>query len=131
MCACKMNTRRLAAKSYTRLSSRFRTNSTATEWDNVLHGTQTQAAGWSTNLANSAGPTDLAAILWVISRPIIRTRGLRSAFVDRRIRGGTNVEFGELVKLDVDLVLRSAFTLSLDFFGLSSAVILDIQGHNK
>lgn len=45
-------------------------------------------------------------------------RHARGAAVDRSVRGCADVEFGELVEFDVDLVLGVAFTLGLDPPGL-------------
>ena len=53
---------------------------------------------------------------------VFRAReGIRDACrtaVDGRVRGSTDVEFGELVEFDIHLVLRVAFALGLDFLGL-------------
>jgi len=45
-------------------------------------------------------------------------RHARGATVDRCVRGCADVEFGELVEFDVDLVLGVAFALGLDLPGL-------------
>lgn len=50
--------------------------------------------------------------------PVERTRHGRRARVDGRVGRGADVELGELVELDVDLVLWAALALSLDFLCL-------------
>lgn len=47
-----------------------------------------------------------------------RIRDACRTAVDRSVRGGTDVEFGKLVELDVHLVMRVALALGLDFPGL-------------
>lgn len=81
---------------------------------------QTQAAGRSADLCDLGYPADGSLVLLVIlgAREGVRRAG--RAAVDRSVGRSADVELGELVELDFDIVLRVAFTLRFDLAGLVS-----------
>ena len=79
---------------------------------------QPDPARWSTNFANLTNLADLALKLRMIFRTIKRTSHIGRTAIYRRMRRSADVEFSELIKFNVDLVLWTSFTLRLDLFGL-------------
>ena len=84
----------------------------------LLGRKQPDPACGSTNLANLADLTNLSLEPGVIFRTIERTGDTRRATIYWRMRSSTNVEFSELIKFNVNLVLRTSFALGLDFLCL-------------
>ena len=58
---------------------------------------------------------------------IIRAHDTRRTTVYRRVRRSANVEFGELVELNVNLILRTPLALRLYFLGLELIRIKNSQ----
>lgn len=75
---------------------------------------QTQATGRCTDLCDVGDPVHAALVLLVVLGAGERIRHERRATEDRGMRGGTDVEFGEGVKVDLNLVRWVALALSLD-----------------
>jgi hypothetical protein len=75
---------------------------------------QAQAARRRTNLDHVAHAAHLALVAGVVLGAVIGARRRRRAVVDGRVRRGAHVELGELVVLDVELVVRVALAARLD-----------------
>lgn len=83
-----------------------------------LSSEQPNSARWSTNLANLTNPADLSLELRMIFRTVKRTGDTWGAAIYWRVRRSADVEFSELIKLNVNLVLRTSFALGLDLLCL-------------
>lgn len=70
------------------------------------------------DLADLAHHTYRSLVLGVVLGPIKRTLLERCAAVDGRVAGRADLEFGELVKLDLNSVMRVPLALSLGLFRL-------------
>lgn len=73
------------------------------------------------HLADLAHDAHGALVLGVVLGPVKRALLERGAAVDRRVAGRANLEFGKLVKLDLDCVVRVPLALRLCLAGLSSS----------
>lgn len=78
--------------------------------------------GHITHLAN------LSLELRVILRSVEGADYAWRTTVDRRVRAGANIEFGEGIVFDVHFVLWAAFALGLDFTGLEMLAGLSQTG---
>ena len=84
---------------------------------------QAQAAGWGTNLGHLGYPADAALVLLVVLSTSKGVSHARRATEDRGEGGGANVELGELVKVNIDGILRISLALSLDLLGLQCTLL--------
>lgn len=81
-------------------------------------GKQLQAAPVLAHLADLAHDTHGALVLGVVLGPVKGALLVRGAAVDGRVAGRADLELGELVKLDLDRVVRVALALGLGLAGL-------------
>lgn len=88
---------------------------------------QAQTAGRRTDLRDIRYPADAALVLGMVLGAGEGVGHAGGAAVDRGERGGTDVEFGEGVEVNVDLVLRVAFALRFNFLGLFHMVSIYIK----
>ncbi len=79
---------------------------------------QSDPARRSADLTHLANSTQLPLVLRVMLGSVKRAGGAGGPAIDGGKRRGAHVEFGKLVELDVDLVLRAALALRLDLLGL-------------
>lgn len=79
---------------------------------------QPDTASRSTNLTNLAHLANCTLVLRLILRAVERAGNARRTTVNRGIRCSANIEFGELVELNVYLILWTPFALSLDLLRL-------------
>ena len=79
---------------------------------------QPKATRRSPNFTHLTDLANRALVLRVVSRPIEGTGNTRRTAVYGRVRGSADIELGELVEFDVDLVLRTSLAHSLDFTSL-------------
>lgn len=70
------------------------------------------------NLTHLADPAHLSLELGMVLRPVVRTLLVRRAAIDGRMAGGTYIELGELVELDLHRITGIALTLLLGLVGL-------------
>ncbi len=71
-----------------------------------------------TYFAYLAHDADGTLILGVVLGTIERTLFVRCAAVDGSVTSGADVEFGELIILDLHCIMRVAFALGFHFLGL-------------
>ena len=74
---------------------------------------QLQAAAVLADLADLAHGAHGALVLGVVLGPVKGALLVRGAAVDGRVAGRADLELGELVKLDLDRVVRVALALRL------------------
>lgn len=79
---------------------------------------QAQAAGRGTNLRNIRYPVDTSLVLGVVFGTGEGVRDTGRAAVDRSVGGSADIEFGEGIEVNIDLILRVAFALSFDLLSL-------------
>jgi hypothetical protein len=79
---------------------------------------EAQAAGRGADFGHLGYPADAALVLLVILSTSEGVGHARRATEDRGEGGGADVELSELVKLDIDGILRVALALSLDLLSL-------------
>ena len=70
------------------------------------------------DLADAADDTHGAPVLGVVLGPVERALLVRRAAVDGRVAGRADLELGELVKLDLNLVVWVALSQCLGLLGL-------------
>ena len=87
---------------------------------------QTQATGRRTDLSDIRYPVDSALVLGVVLGAGERIRHTRGTIVDRGVGSSTDVELGEGVEVNVNLVLRVTFALGFDLLGLFHIVSIGI-----
>ena len=80
---------------------------------------ESNPACWSTYFTDLARPTYLSFIFRVIDGTIERAGSVWRSMIYRRMGSSTYIKFGELVVLYIDFILRTPFTLRLDFLGLT------------
>lgn len=76
------------------------------------------------DFADFTHPAHGALELGVVLGPIKRTLLERRAAVDRSVTGGAYLEFGKLVKLDVDGVVGVSLALSFRLLGLRKGALV-------
>lgn len=81
-------------------------------------GKQSDPTRRSPYLAHLANPTKSPLVLRMVLRSVEWAGRAGRPTVDGRKRRSANVEFGKLVELDVDFVLRATLALCLDLLGL-------------
>lgn len=77
-----------------------------------------QPAAVLTDLAHLADGAHGALVLAVVLGPVERALLIRVAAVDGRVAGSADLELGELVELDLNLVVRVALSQCLGLLGL-------------
>lgn len=80
---------------------------------------QTQTTGRSADLGDIGYPVHTALVLLVVLRASEGVGHERRATEDRSVRCGTDIELGEGVEVDFDLVRGVALALSLNLAGLN------------
>lgn len=86
----------------------------------MIGNEQTQTAGWRTNLGDIGYTVNGTLVLLVVFGTSEGIRHVRRAAEDGSVRSGTNVEFGERIEVDLDLVRGVALALTLDLAGLEN-----------
>lgn len=88
---------------------------------------QAQAARGRADFGHVRYPADTTLVLLVVlgAREGINHAGRTTE--DRGEGGGTNIEFGELVELNIDRILWVSLTLSLDLLGLFRKLVERFQ----
>lgn len=79
---------------------------------------QLQATAVLADLAHLTDRAHRALVLGVVLGPVKRALLICGAAVDGRVAGGTDLELGELVELDLYVVMRVALSQSLCLLGL-------------
>jgi len=92
-------------------------------WLILIGNEQTQTAGWRTNLCDIGYTINGALVLLVVFGTSEGIRHARRAAEDGSVRGGANVEFGERIEVDLDLVRGVALALTLDLAGLEKKCV--------
>jgi hypothetical protein len=84
------------------------------------------------NLTHFANLAHSALVLGVIFGAIKCTLLIRCSTVDWGVAGSTNLKLGELIKLNVNRIVRVSLTLSLGLFGLSSCqrLVIFLKGRD-
>lgn len=91
---------------------------------------QAQTAGRRTNFRDLRYTVDTALVLGMIFGTSERIRHTRRAAVDGSEGSSTDFELGEGIEVNVNLILRIAFALRLDFLGLCLWLVLVCQTYN-
>lgn len=79
---------------------------------------EAQATSRCANLGHVGYLADATLVLLVVLSTSEGVGHARGAAEDRGEGGGTDIELGELVELDIDRILRVALALSLDLLDL-------------
>lgn len=88
-------------------------------WSILTGHKQTQTTGRGANLCDIGYPVHTTLVLLVVLRASEGVRHERRAAENRSVRCGTDIELGEGVEVDFDLVRGIALALSLDLAGLN------------
>lgn len=92
----------------------------------ITLGKKLQTTTMLANLTHIADPADCSLVLGVVLGPAERTYLERSAAVDGRVAGSTDLELGELIKLNLYRVVGVTLALSLCLLRLLRVVSFEI-----
>lgn len=81
------------------------------------------------NLADLANPAHASLVLAMVLGAVKGALLVRGAAIDRRVASRADLKLGELIKLNLDRVVRVALALSLGLLGLEErSVVVWVKG---